>query len=532
MTGTPDFTGPELCRLQAHEVIDLLNRGEISPTDCLDAAFARIAEVEPAINAMPTLCPDRAYAAAANLDRSHDGQPGFLAGLPLAIKDLTPVEGVRTTFGTRAFADFEIRWFTPSAEADLCGHATLASAFVMFTRRGWDRDEIRFSSASGGLVARRGDDGMITLDFPAREGAPMPVPDGLEAAIGSRVTEFRKAVMNMAVLDSEAAVRAVEPDLGYIRDLDGDGLIITGPGDHCDCASRYFAPHCGIVGLRPSPGRAASAGPAGFMTEGAQGPMARSVRDCALFLDSMAGHTPAHPLSYPGPESGSFEEAVIAASPAIRIGFSADFNGMAQADAEVLDHLRAVLRQMQANGAEVEEACPDLGDLEATYYTLRGMDMAVTFHSMPEAVKAHFKQTLTDNMAYGRAMSVDDVARAQINRTVIYNNMRAFFETYDVLACPVVGCMPHPQTEEWVSQVGGVALTGYMDWLRFAFLATTAGLPAISVPVGPGPRGLPIGIQLIGRPRGEAGLLAAAAVFEAVTGGPKTPIDPMVAAAG
>ncbi|MGC6452333.1 MAG: PhzF family phenazine biosynthesis protein [Candidatus Puniceispirillaceae bacterium] len=147
---------------------------------------------------------------------------------------------------TQTGADFEIRWFTPSAEADLCGHATLASAFVMFTRRGWDRDEIRFSSASGGLVARRGDDGMITLDFPAREGAPMPVPDGLEAAIGSRVMEFRKAVMNMAVLDSEVAVRAVEPDLGYIRDLDGDGLIITGPGDHCDCASRYFAPHCGI----------------------------------------------------------------------------------------------------------------------------------------------------------------------------------------------------------------------------------------------------------------------------------------------
>ena len=156
---------------------------------------------------------------------------------------LVPAEN---TVDGDAGADFEIRWFTPTDEAKLCGHATLASAFVMFTQCGWDGDEIRFSSASGGLAARREADGMITLDFPARGGAPMPVPDGLEEAIGADIREFRAAVMNMAVLDSEAAVRAVAPDLAYIRDLGGDGLIITGPGATCDCASRYFAPHCGI----------------------------------------------------------------------------------------------------------------------------------------------------------------------------------------------------------------------------------------------------------------------------------------------
>lgn len=86
MTGTPPFTGPELCHLQAHEVIDLLKRGEISPQDCLDAAFTRIDQIEPTINAMPTTCRDRAYAAAASLDVSHHGKAGFLAGLPIAIK--------------------------------------------------------------------------------------------------------------------------------------------------------------------------------------------------------------------------------------------------------------------------------------------------------------------------------------------------------------------------------------------------------------------------------------------------------------
>ena len=481
MTGTPPFSGPELCRLQAYEVIDLLQRGEVSPAECLDAAFARIEQVEPAINAMPTTCRERAYEAAETLPRSHAGQPGFLAGLPLAIKDLTPVAGVRTTFGTKGFADF-----VPAASDPLVA---------------------RLESRGGIVVGKTN-----TPEMGA--GA-----NTFNAVFGATLNPW-DTHLNPGGSSGGAAASLATGEVWLSHGSDHGGSLRTPAG------------YCGIVGLRPSPGRAASAGPAGFMTEGAQGPMARSVRDCALFLDSMAGHTSATPLSYPGPASGSFEDAVIAASPNIRIGFSPDFNGMAQADAEVLDHLRGVLRQMQANGADVEETCPDLGNLEATYYTLRGMDMAVTFHNMPDGVKAHFKQTLTDNMAYGRAMSIDDVARAQINRTAIYNNMCGFFERFDVLACPVVGCMPHPQTEEWVSEVGGVTLTGYMDWLRFAFLATTTGLPAISVPVGPGPRGLPIGIQLIGKPRGEAALLAAAAAFETVSGGPKTPIDPVITNGG
>ena len=114
-------------------------------------------------------------------------------------------------------ADFDICWFTPAAEANLCGHATLASAFasafVLFNQLGWDRDEIRFASASGALAARRGSSGMITMDFPVREALRIPLLEGLEAAIGSRVVEFRRAVMNLAVLESEKAVRAAMPDL-------------------------------------------------------------------------------------------------------------------------------------------------------------------------------------------------------------------------------------------------------------------------------------------------------------------------------
>ncbi|MBU74274.1 MAG: isomerase [Rhodospirillaceae bacterium] len=143
-------------------------------------------------------------------------------------------------------ADFHLRWFTPTVEVDLCGHATLASAFVLFTELAWQSDMLRFTTASGPLSARRWDDGMITLDFPARPGREMDVPEGLAVAIGNPIIDFRRAVMNMAVLQDESAVCAVKPDLDYIRHLEGDGLIITAAGDSCDCVSRYFAPKSGI----------------------------------------------------------------------------------------------------------------------------------------------------------------------------------------------------------------------------------------------------------------------------------------------
>ena len=103
---TPAFTGPEICRLEAHEVVGLLKKGEVSPKELLAAAFARIEAVEPAINAMPTTCRARAEAFAETLDDSHRDHPGWLAGLPLGIKDLDRVKGVRTTYGTKGLADY------------------------------------------------------------------------------------------------------------------------------------------------------------------------------------------------------------------------------------------------------------------------------------------------------------------------------------------------------------------------------------------------------------------------------------------
>jgi amidase len=273
--------------------------------------------------------------------------------------------------------------------------------------------------------------------------------------------------------------------------------------------------------------RQAGPGEAGFFIEAVQGPMARSVLDCALFLDAMVGFDPRSPISYPAPDT-PFQTAVTQANGVLRIAFSIDLNGFSPVDSEMESHLRNALTLIEGGGAVVEETCPNLPSLETNYHTLRGMTWATMARRLPDQISKHFKMTLTENIVLGQSLTMNDIADANLNRTTIYMNMLNLFKYFDVFACPTVGCMPHPAEVEWVREVGGQKLNGYMDWLRFAFLATTAGLPSISVPVGLGPSRLPVGLQLIGPPRGEAKLLAAARAVEVAVGGPLGPIDPIV----
>ncbi|NQW00359.1 MAG: PhzF family phenazine biosynthesis protein [Rhodospirillales bacterium] len=142
-------------------------------------------------------------------------------------------------------ASYELRWFTPAAEVDLCGHATLATAHLIFEILNKGLDALSFQTKSGVLqVARKGD--MIELDFPARPAVPAQLPDGFQAAHGCSPAHFLRAAKNLAVFEAEADVAAFRPDLAYIKSLAGDGLIITAPGTSCDFVSRYFAPHQGI----------------------------------------------------------------------------------------------------------------------------------------------------------------------------------------------------------------------------------------------------------------------------------------------
>lgn len=476
-TFKPAFTGHELSALEAHEVVSLLRNGEISPGELVDISLARIEAVGGDINATVAVCADRARIKSKTLDLSEKDNPGWLAGLPIGIKDLTAVAGVRTTYGTRGMADHVPDKSDPLVER---------------------------LEARGGVVVGK-------TNTPELGAGGNTFND----VYGPTLNPWN-TVLNAGGSSGGAAASLAVGETWLSHGSDHGGSL------------RTPAAYCGIVGLRPSPGRAGG-GPKdiAYMIEGVQGPMARSVRDCALFLDAMAGAEPRFPISYPAPET-PFQDAVVRAEGALRIAFSLDLGGFAPVDGEMDTHLRKTLSRLERSGSTVEEFCPHLPGLDATYRTLRGLMWAGMAPGLGPIIRQHFKATLEENMAWGEALSSADIVTAYRARSVIYANMVEMFDTFDVFACPTVGCMPHPQSEEWVRQVGGVEFADYLGWLRFAYLATVTGLPAISVPVGFGPGGLPVGIQLIGKPRGEAALLAAARIVEQVVGGPLGPIDPIV----
>jgi len=476
----PDYTGPELNRMEAHAVVDLLKQGEVSPSEALAATFTRLEQVEPAINAMPTTCRERAEKALASLDDALKDHPGYLAGLPLGIKDLERVKGVRTTFGTKSKADYV---------PDYSDH------FVE-----------NLEQRGGVIVGKTNTPEM--------------------GAGGNTFNEVFGATRN----PWDTNLNAAGSSGGAAASLATGETWLSQGSDNAG-SLRTPAAFCGVVGLRPSPGRVAVTVPKGanaaFICEGVYGPMARSVRDCALFLDAMGGFEPRQPISYPAPEI-PFQQSVLQADGKVRIAFAPDLNGLGPVEKEIDDQMRLALGKVEAGGGTVVEDCPDLADLEKTYLALRGFGMLTGFLREPESTTRHFKATLKENIKFAQSLTLEDLANANLDRARLFTNVQNFLTDFDVLACPTVGCLPRPVEQEWVSEINGIKMNGYLEWLQFSFLSTATLLPAISVPIGIGPSGMPIGMQLIGQSRGEAKLLAVARAVEVAVGGPLGPIDPNI----
>jgi amidase len=210
----------------------------------------------------------------------------------------------------------------------------------------------------------------------------------------------------------------------------------------------------------------------------------------------------------------------------VRIGFAPDLGGFAFVAPEIRAVLSKAMHAVERAGGTVDEACPDLPDLAPIYQTLRAMFWAALPGRAPAEVQAHYKPTLLQNIAQGRALSADTIHDAQRGRAVLFHNTRRFLERYDVLAFPVMGVPAGPVEQEFPPEIDGQPITDYVEWLRFSYLSVVTGLPALSMPVGFLPDGMPVGLQLLGPPRGEAKLLAVARAIELALGGPLGPIDP------
>lgn len=465
----------ELLSKTAVEIVSLLMAGETTPHDLLDALEARVAEVDGVVNALPTLCFERARADADRLMRRPAEERGLLAGLPLPIKDLTDVAGVRSTQGSPIFADH-----VPE-ESDL-------------------------------LVERLERDGGIVF---AKSNTP---------EFGAGANTFNEVFG--ATRNPWDTSRSAAGSSGGAAVALATGMAWLAQGSDMGGSLRNPASFCGVVGLRPSPGRVACSKPGrldGLLST--EGPMGRNVEDTALLLDVMVGEHAADPASLPH-DGRSYLEAARSGWRPRRVAVSRDL-GITPVDPEVADIVLAAARRLEDAGVVVEEAHPDFSEVHECFQTLRAESFAVGLAGLLETHRDKLKPEIVWNVEKGLALAVPDIARAERQRTAMFHRARRFFEDYDLLLCPATIVPAFPVEQRYLAECDGHRFSNYVEWLAIVYAITLIASPAISIPAGFTRSGLPVGVQIAGPCRSEARVLAGAKLMEDSLGlGALTPIDP------
>ncbi len=471
----------ELIRLTATQAVDRLQRGEITPLDLIDAAARRIAAVEPAVNALPTLCLDRArdHARALMAGRRRDGanEAGWLAGLPVSIKDLTDVAGVRTTYGSPLFRDHVPQRSHPLVER---------------------------IERKGGIVVAKSN----TPEF---------------GAGGSTFNEVFGRTRNPW---NTALTCGGSTGGGAVSVATGEVWLAHG-SDHGGSLRRPGT-YCSVVGLRPSPGRVTRGTPNNlFSPLSVQGPMARNIPDLALFLDTMAGLDPLDPLTFDAP-AVSFVDAVAQARPPRRIAYSSNYNGKLAVDRETREICEKAARRFEAMGCVVEEFAPDLGAIEEAFMVLRSQHFVVDRELQLQAHRDLLKPDIVWNTEKGLAQTPSQLAWAERERAAFYRRVVTMFQTYDLFITPSAATPAFDVNLRHPATIDGEALTNYMGASTLNAAMTLAACPAVAIPAGFDQYGRPVGLQIAGPPRGEAAVLAASALYEQETGlAALLPIDPV-----
>ncbi len=467
----------DLIHMTARDIVHRLKARELSPLDLIDAALARIRAVEPEINALPILCEERARAAAEAImadTTTAKAHPGWLAGLPIAVKDLSDVKGVRTTFGSPIFAD------------NISTHSDIT---------------VELLEQRGAVVLAKSN----TPEFGA--GA-----NTFNEVFGKTRNPWNtKLSCAGSSGGSAAALAAGEVWLATGTDLGG--------------SLRTPASFCSVVGLRPSPGRVARSAANPFDTLSVAGPMARDVGDLALFLDAMVGVHPGDPLAWDAPGT-TFQRAATAKILPKRIAFTPNL-GFLPVDPEIANWCRRAANRLSEAGVIVEEATPDLSDAVEIFQTLRAASFAARYKPLYDTRRDALKPEVIWNIEQGLKLSPVEIGRAEMARGTLYKRVARFFADYDLLLCPAASVGPFDVDIRWVDEVAGQKLDTYVDWIAITFAITLTACPALSLPCGFTADGRPVGLQMVAPNGGEAALISAAAAAEEIYGLSRLlPIDP------
>jgi amidase len=448
----------------ARQLARLLHTRKISATEVMRAFIAQIERVNPKVNAIVTFLPEQALKEAQALDRRKTAKPP-LAGLPIAYKDLVATKGIRTTLGSLVYRDN-----VPKEDALLVERLKAAGAITL-----GKTNTPEFGAGSN--------------TFNKVFGATRNPYDPTKTAGGS----------------SGGAAAAVA--CGMLPFADGSDLAasLRNPGNYCN-----------VVGFRPTPGRVPTY-PAvnAWDTQPVIGPIARTVEDAAFLLSAMAGPDRRAPVSISEPGS-VFTKPLKRSFKKVRVAWTPDFGGL-PVEPEVTAVLEVQRKVFTSLGCIVEEACPDFTGATEAFETLRAVSFAMRFAPLLKTHRSELKDTVIWNIDYGIGLDGAKIARAESLRTELYQRLRAFLEKYEFLLAPVSQLPPFPVETEYPTEIAGVKMTNYLDWMKSCYYITITSHPAISVPAGFTPGGLPVGLQIVGRYRDDFGVLQLARAFEAET---------------
>jgi amidase len=454
----------DLIKMTATEVVELLKAGEVSPHELIDASEQRISETDGAINALPTLCFDRARKHADELAKEavSDRPKHHLHGLPIAIKDLTAVKDVRFTMGSPIYED------------------QVADYSDMMVERLENR---------GGIVVAKAN----TPEFGA--GAQT-----FNEVFGTTKNPWNTDKTPGGSSGGSAATLAA-------------GQVWLAQGSDFGGSLRIPASFSGVVGLRPSPKRVPH-GPSGlpFGLNSVEGPMARTVPDVALMLDMMAGEHIIDPGSLPAPVQ-SYTDCLKSVPRFGKVAYSPDL-GQCPIDAEVAEICAAAARDFAGYCEGVEEDCFDLSGGEEIFQVVRAAQFSATHTPKLEQYRDKLKPEVIWNIEKGMKLTSDDIGRAQRAQGALYHRVVKFFGEYDLLICPTVMVPPFDHTLRYIEEVNGQKFDNYISWLAMTFLLTITACPTISVPCGFTKDGLPVGLQIMAPNSREDIVLQAAYAYE------------------
>ena len=448
-------------------MVQLIRSKRLSARELLAAHLKQIERVNLKLNAIVTLVADRAAKAAFAADELQaKGSPlGPLHGLPIAHKDLVNTKGILTTFGSPIFKDN-----IPTTNDLIVDRIQAAGAITI-----GKTNTPEFGAGS--------------QTFNTVFGATLNPYDTSKTCGGS---------------SGGAAVSLAS------------GMLPIADGSDMGGSLRNPASFCNIVGFRPSIGRVpAPAAPFLWSTLSTSGPMARSTADVALLLSAIAGPARNTPNSLPEPGS-TFRQPLARTFRGTRVAWFKNLNGN-PFDARTLKVIAAQRQHFEQLGCIVEEAEPNFSGADFAFKTLRAWNSAVAHGELIRTHRTAYKYTLLKEVEDGLKLTGTDIARAEQLHSQLWQSFQHFLASYEYFILPTTQLPAFDVKLPYPGEINGVKFDSYIDWMRSCWYISITGNPAISVPAGFTPEGLPVGIQIVGRHNQDFGVLQIAHAYEQAT---------------